>query len=88
MGWLAGLVLAVIVVSAIVMGRERIARRRRNRLIRSSIEPTYRRSSRSEMRGDSHHDTVVGMMNTTSGSTGSKTTVRRSKSGKTTQRRR
>jgi hypothetical protein len=58
------LLIAVIVLSTVIVGRERLARRRRNKLIRSSIEPTYRvtRSQRSEMRGDSHHDTVVGMM--------------------------
>jgi hypothetical protein len=93
MDWLAGLLVAVIVVSSIIVGRERLARRRRDRLIRSSIEPSHRRTQRSEMRGDSHHDTVVGMMGTTSKSPSSKssrskTANPRSTSSKSTQRRR
>lgn len=69
MVWLAGFLIGIIVLSSLVIARERAARRRRNRLIRSSIEPTYKstRSQRSEMRGDSHHNTVIGLMTTKGG---------------------
>jgi hypothetical protein len=65
--WLAGLLIAVLVASSVVVGRGWLARFRRNRLIRSSIGASHgrTRSLRSEMRGDSHHDTIVGMMNST-----------------------
>jgi hypothetical protein len=40
MVWLAGFLIGIIVLLSLVVARERAARRRRNRTIRSSIEPT------------------------------------------------